>query len=162
MTAMPAEVARRVFDAAAARDPAGIVAMGAAGYVDDFVAVGEFKGHEAIRAFFAELFSAVPDMVLTVDRVIATDADAVVQWHATGTFKGGPFQGIRATGRQLNIRGVDVMEVEDGLIVHNTIYYDGAAFARQIGMLPTAGSRIDRMMVKAFNGVTRLRRRSTH
>jgi hypothetical protein len=28
------------------------------------------------------------------------------------------------------------MEVADGLIQHNTIYYDGASLARQIGMLP--------------------------
>jgi hypothetical protein len=43
----------------------------------------------------------------------------------SGTFAIGPFQGIAPTGRRAEIRGVDVMEIADGLIQHNTIYYDG-------------------------------------
>jgi hypothetical protein len=44
------------------------------------------------------------------------------------------------------------------LIRHNTIYYDGAGFARQIGMLPSLGSRADRMLVSLFNAKSRLAR----
>jgi hypothetical protein len=54
---------------------------------------------------------------------------------------------------------VDVMEISDGSVRHNTIYYDGAAFARQIGMLPAAGTTLDRAVLYAFNTTTRLRRR---
>lgn len=159
MTASPAEVAKAAFDAVAAHDPEGIVAQGAPDYIDNFLAVGEFKGREAIREFFAEMFAAVPDLTMTVERIVADNSSAVVQWHATGTFTGGPFQGIRATGRRISLQGVDVMEIENGLILHNTIYYDGAGFARQIGLLPPQGSRADRGMLAAFNAVTRVRRR---
>jgi hypothetical protein len=51
------------------------------------------------------------------------------------------------------------MEVADGLIQHNTIYYDGASLARQIGMLPFQGSRADRALVFVFNSKSRLSRR---
>jgi len=153
------EVARAAFEAVAAHDPDGVVANGAPGYVDDFVAIGRFEGHAAIRALFAEMFAAMPDLVMTVDRVVSDDESAVVQWHAKGTFDGQPFQGIRATGRTVEIRGVDVMEIRDGLIQHNTIYYDGAAFARQIGLLPPQGSRADRALLAAFNAKTRALRR---
>ena len=34
---------------------------------------------------------------------------------------------------------VEVMEIEEGRIRRNTIYYDGASFARQIGLLPAKG-----------------------
>jgi len=159
MTATPAEVAAAAFAAVAAHDPDGIVACGAPDYIDDFVAVGEFKGHDAIRAFFAEMFAAVPDLAMTVDRIVADDSSAVVQWHAGGTFTGSAFQGIEATGKRINLRGVDVMEIENGLIAHNTIYYDGASFARQVGLLPPQGSRVDRMMLGAFNAKTRAVRR---
>jgi hypothetical protein len=67
-----------------------------------------------------------------------------------------PFQGIRPTGRRVEIRGADIMEISGGLIQHNTIYYDGAAFARQIGMLPSQGSRADRALISAFNAKTTL------
>ena len=40
----------------------------------------------------------------------------------------------------------------------NTAYFDGASFARQIGMLPPDGSGADRAMKSAFNAVTKLRR----
>jgi steroid delta-isomerase-like uncharacterized protein len=121
-TSTPADVARAAFDAVSRKDPDGIVATGAPGYVDDFVAVGEIRGHDAVRAFFRELFAAFPDFTMTVARIVADDTTAVVQWHATGTFTGGPFQGIAPTGRGVEIRGVDVMEVSDGLIQRNTVY----------------------------------------
>jgi steroid delta-isomerase-like uncharacterized protein len=155
----PADVARAVFDAVVRRDPDGIVEFGGADYVDDFVAVGEFRGREAIRAFFRETFAAFPDFAMTVERIVADDHSAVVQWHLSGTFSGGPFQGIRPTGRRVELRGVDVMEIAGGLIQRNTIYCDGASFARQIGLLPAQGSRADRSMLSAFNLLSRLPRR---
>jgi steroid delta-isomerase-like uncharacterized protein len=111
------------------------------------------------RAFFRKTFAAFPDFEIAVDRIVADATSAAVQWHATGTFTGGPFQGILATGRRVKLRGVDVMEVADGLIQHNTIYYDGASLARQIGKLPFQGSRADRALVFVFNSKSRLSRR---
>jgi hypothetical protein len=55
--------------------------------------------------------------------------------------------------------GVTKRPCEHGFPKHNTIYYDGASFARQIGMLPAQGSRVDRSVIGAFNVSTRLRRR---
>jgi len=95
---------------------------------------------------------------LTVDRSVGDRSTAMVQWHATGTFSGGKYQGIEPTGKHVEIRGVDVMEITDGRVVRDTIYYDGASFARQIGMLPRSGSGVDKAILSVFNTVTRLRR----
>ena len=159
ITRTPAEVARAAFDAVIGKDPEGIVALGAPGYVDDFVAIGQVRGQKAIRAFFSELFAAFPDFEITVDRIVADETSAAVQWHATGTFTGGPFQGILPTGRQAEIRGADIMEISGGLIQHNTTYYDGATFVRQIGMLPAQGSPGDRAVIAVFNAKTKLSQR---
>lgn len=152
----PAQVAQAAFEAVNAHDPDALVANSAEDCVDDFVAVGVFRGKGEIRAFFAELFAAVPDLVLTVDRIVADGESAVVQWHGGGTFSGGPFQGIVATGKRIELQGVDFMEVSDGLLRRNTIYYDGAAFARQVGLLPPKGSRAEQAMTAAFNAKTKL------
>jgi hypothetical protein len=57
------------------------------------------------------------------------------------------------------MRGVDVMTLDDeGRVDHNTIYYDGAEFARQVGMLPRRDSAADRALTAAFNGATKLKR----
>src|SRR6266550_127154 len=92
------------------------------------------------------------------DAVIAHDETACVQWRSVGTFTGEPFIGIEPTGRRIELRGVDVMEIEDGKIVRNTVYYDGAAFARGVGMLPAQDSGTEKAMYAAFNAATRLRR----
>ena len=127
--------------------------------VDHFLPVGVYQGTEAIRGYFEELFAACPDFRIEVERIVAQDNVSVVQWRATGTFDGAPFLGIEPTGRRTEMRGVDVIEwADDGTIKHNTIYYDGAEFARQIGMLPPRDSMGDRALTVAFNGATKLRR----
>ncbi len=76
----------------------------------------------------------------------------------TGTFTGAPFQGIEPTGRTVQLRGVDLIEIADGKNVTNTAYYDGMAFARGAGMLPPQDSGAERAMKSALNAATKLRR----
>ena len=152
------EAAMASFEGAVERDPDRIVASAHPDYVDDFVAIGEFQGKEAVRAFFGELFAAMPDFEMSVERVIADEGAVAVKWRAEATFSDAPFQGIQPTGKRVSLRGVDFFEIENGLIRRNTIFYDGASFARQIGMLPPEGSLPDRTMLRLFNLKTRLLR----
>jgi len=158
-TPTPSEVARTIFEALSKRDLDTAMKFNTDDAVDDFVAIGEFRGRLAIRRFFDELLAAFPDFDIAVDRIVGDDSAAVVQWHTAGTFSGGKFQGIEPTGKRVQIRGVDVMEFAEGRYVHNTIYYDGASFARQIGMLPRAGSGAEKATLFGFNASTRLRQR---
>ena len=129
--------------------------------VDHFLALGvDARGPEQLAAFFQELHRAMPDFDITIENVIEDDRHGVVQWSATGTFDGAPFQGIEPTGRRVALRGCDVFSfTEDGKLDTNTVYYDGAEFARQIGLLPPRDSAADRAMLAAFNARQRLRRR---
>jgi len=156
-TTKPSEVARTIFDALSKKDLDAFIEFISDDTMDDFVAIGEFGGKPAIRQFFVELLAAFPDFQMTVDRIVGDESTAVVQWHAAGTFSGGKFQGIEPTGRHVDIRGVDVMEMAEGRVRHDTIYYDGASFGRQIGLLPRRGSGTDKAMLSAFNAVARLR-----
>jgi steroid delta-isomerase-like uncharacterized protein len=133
------------------------------GYYDDevvldLVPIGIKRGPGEYRAFFQELFGAVPDVEFTLARVTANASIAAVEWRASGTFSGGPFQGVEATGASVQIRGCDCFEVKDGKIVANTAYYDGMEFARSIGMMPALDSGGERAMKQAFNAVTKVRR----
>jgi steroid delta-isomerase-like uncharacterized protein len=129
--------------------------------VDHFLALGrDARGPEQLAAFFAELHAAIPDLEMTIENVVEDDRHAVVQWRMAGTFDGGPFQGIESTGTRIELRGCDVFRfTEDGKLDVNTIYHDGAEFARQIGMLPARDSAADRALLAGFNGRMRLRRR---
>jgi len=150
--------ARGYFDALAARNADAVEQAWDADGVNDLVPLGIFRGPAAIRAFFEEMFAAMPDIRFTVERIIADDKAAAVQWRATGTFSGAPFQGLEPNDRPVDLRGSDTLSIVDGKIVHNTGVFDGAAFARQIGMLPAEDSGADRAIRAGFNTMTKLRR----
>lgn len=119
----------------------------------------EMVGEVTLRAFFTELFTAVPDLQFEVETVHDVDEHtAVGQWRLAGTFSGGRFQGIEPTGRRIELRGIDVMIFDGDLLRHNDVYYDGLSFARQIGLLPSANSLPDRGMTAAFNTLSRAKR----
>jgi steroid delta-isomerase-like uncharacterized protein len=150
--------ARSYFDAVGRRDVEGMMEHWKEDGVVDLVPIGILRGRDEIAAFFTEMFAALPDAEMTVARVIAGQSDVAVEWRMTGTFSGGPFQGIEPTGRPVELRGVDMIEVADGKNVSNTAYYDGMAFARGAGLLPPQDSGAERAMRSAVNAATRLRR----
>jgi steroid delta-isomerase-like uncharacterized protein len=150
--------ARGYFEAFANRDTDAMAAHWRADGVADFVPLGPVRGREEIVAFFRELFVAVPDLESTVTRVVAGESQAAVEWRMTGHFTGGPFQGVDPTGRRVDIRGLDLVEIDDGEIVGITAYYDGMTFARQIGLMPPENSSAENAMKSAFNAATKVRR----
>jgi len=151
------KVAKSYFKAAAERDPDAMAEHWHPDGVDDLVPVGVFRGPEEVRRLFGEVFAAMPDAEMVVDRIVADGKAAAVQWRMTGTFDGTTFNGIEPNGRRIELRGIDCLEIEDGKITRNTAVYDGAAFARAIGMLPPRDSGGERAMIAAFNAATKVR-----
>jgi steroid delta-isomerase-like uncharacterized protein len=149
--------ARSYFEAIANRDTSAMAGHWRVDGVNDLVPIGPLRGTDEIVAFFRELFQAVPDSEMTVTRVVAGETEAAVEWRMTGHFTGGPFQGVDPTGKRVDIRGLDLLEIEDGEIAGNTAYYDGMTFARQIGLMPPANSSAENAMKNAFNAATKLR-----
>lgn len=128
---------------------------------EQFIALGkDARGPDELAAFFSELHAALPDLRMTIEDIVEDDRRAVVQWTMEGTFDGGAFQGIEPTGKRVLLRGCDVFcFTAQGTIATNTVYYDGAEFARQVGMLPPRDSAADRAVLAAFNARTKLARR---
>ncbi len=153
----PEEVARAYFAAVAARDPDAMAALWAADGVEDVVPVGIYRGPEEVRDLFGRIFGALPDLETVVEQVVADTGHAVVKHRMAGTFTGTPLMGLEATGRRIELRGADVLEVSGGLIRRNTAFYDGMAVARGIGMLPPQESGAEKAMFAAFNAVTKVR-----
>jgi glyoxylase-like metal-dependent hydrolase (beta-lactamase superfamily II)/predicted ester cyclase len=155
----PGKVARAYFEAVAARDPQGMATFWAPGGIENIAPLGRpLSVPDEMVAFFTETFAAMPDMRFEVLDVVAARNQAAVRWHATGTFCGGPFQGIEPTGARVELEGIDMLTIEDGKIVRNDAYYDSGQFARAVGLLPAQDSTTERRMASAFNARTRLLR----
>ncbi|MEA2331944.1 MAG: hypothetical protein QOH58_2082 [Thermoleophilaceae bacterium] len=150
--------ARSYFEAMSRRDANAMAEHWSEDGVADLVPLGILRGRDEIVGIFRQMFAALPDLETTVTSVVAGQNEVAVEWRMNGHFSGAPFQGVEPTGRAIELRGIDLLEVSDGEIVTNTAYYDGMAFARGAGLLPQPDSGAERAMKSALNAATRLRR----
>lgn len=73
---------------------------------------------EGLRAYFQALF-ALPNVAFSDVRIYEAEAFAVLEWTWSGR--------KRSTGERHQVRGVSVIELRDGRIARETIYYDPRA-----------------------------------
>lgn len=150
-------VAKTYFEAIERRDVDAMVACWQPGGREFIRGQVDTTAPEGVRAFFSELFAAVPDFELKVQDLVVEKDRAAVRWRATGTFCGDqPFKGIEPNGARLELEGCDVLRIADELIVANDAFSDSMAFARQIGMMPAEGSPAEARAFSLFNRASRI------
>ncbi|HVD56813.1 MAG TPA: nuclear transport factor 2 family protein [Thermoleophilaceae bacterium] len=152
------EHTRAYFDSLARRDGRALAAYWSEDAIADIAPLGTLRGREEIAGLFGDLFAAMPDLETTVTRLVPGEHEAVVEWRMTGHFTGRPFQGVEPTGKLVELRGIDLIEIADGKNTSLATYYDGMSFARQIGLMPAQDSGPERAMKGALNAATKLRR----
>ncbi|HTX13485.1 MAG TPA: MBL fold metallo-hydrolase [Solirubrobacteraceae bacterium] len=153
-----ADVARRYFEAVSARDLDAVVAMWTTGGIEQ-VGPNQMLAPEGPRDFLRELYGAFPDLAWDVRDVIGSEETGrvAVRWRMTGTFAGpGTFQDFVANGARIDLEGCDILEItEDGKLQRLDAYFDSSDVARQLGVLPPAGSRAEANLTKLANVRTR-------
>ncbi|MGH2864797.1 MAG: ester cyclase [Solirubrobacteraceae bacterium] len=150
-------IARRYFAAIDARDLDQALALWADGGRENVRGQVDTQAPDGVRAFIGGLLDAIPDLSMQVLSTTTEGDRCGVQWRLTGTFAGpGQFGGVAPTGNPIELEGFDLITVRDGLIQSNDAFSDTTTFARQIGMLPSQGSRAEQRMTGAFNAKTRL------
>src|SRR4051794_27982481 len=150
-------VAKSYFDAVARRDIDAMVEHWRPGGREFIRGQVDTTAPDGIRAFFGELFAAVPDFDLRVQEIVVEKERAAVRWRATGTFCGdAPFKGFEPNGARLELEGCDVLQISDELIDANDAFSDSMAFARQIGAMPPEGSGAEQRMASLFNRGSRI------
>jgi glyoxylase-like metal-dependent hydrolase (beta-lactamase superfamily II)/predicted ester cyclase len=154
--AVTAEIAKKYFDALIEHDVEAAVACWLPGGRENVRGQVDTTAPDGVRDFLNGIFTPFPDFAFEVLEVTVEEDRAAVRWKATGSFSGGSFQGIEPTGAKIELEGVDVLIVRDGLIVENNAYADGMTIARQLGLLPPDGSKADNGMKGAFNARTKL------
>lgn len=158
------QVATAYFDAIHARDLDAMAAIWKPGSIDTLHGMAALKVPGDLRTYFGNMFRAFPDFEMTVAEMVAYGDKAAVRWRATGSFTGpGKFEGLTATGKSIDMEGLDLLTIEDGLIVANFAYTNAMEMARQLGALPPAGSVAEKAMlgtVNAGNGLVGAVRRA--
>ena len=100
--------------------------------VDHDPAPGQGPGREGFRAFFTELTAAFPDAKIQPVHAFADDENVAVAYTLTGTHQG-EFNGIPATGKAIEVRGMQLSRFENGQIVERWGSSDELGIMQQLG-----------------------------
>jgi steroid delta-isomerase-like uncharacterized protein len=112
-------------------------------YAEDAVQLmpdGVFEGRTAIKDRLAVELRAFSDIAYRYDSYVEQDDAFADEWVFVGTHTG-PLvlpngTELPATGKRVEIRGMEYVKVRDGKIVVDNLYYDNLAIAAQFGLLP--------------------------
>ena len=135
-------------------DPMAVAAHATDDVVWDSPALHEpGHGRAAVAALVASTATAFPDYEFSQPEPVALAADhltAYVPWRMTGT-NTGPFDppGYAPTGRSVDLPGIDVWRLRDGLIWRYRAVYNYSLVARQMGLGMPRGGRLEQLAVRA-------------
>ena len=117
-------------------------------------------GHADVREFLEALWRAVPDMtfeLLDGPYAIPGESRASFRWRGAGTFTGPMVPpGFAPTGRRWEVDGADFQDYRDGHICRLRVVFDMMTVARQLGVMPAAGSRSERTMTAVQRAAVRV------
>ncbi|HVH64974.1 MAG TPA: ester cyclase [Candidatus Acidoferrum sp.] len=90
-----------------------------------------WRGKDEVREFYRGLWSAIPDVKLTLLNRVDAD-DCIVEESEVHGRMDGPMFGVEPSGQPLRYRVVIFFPVRDGLFTGERVYFDIAEFARQV------------------------------
>jgi predicted ester cyclase len=93
---------------------------------------------EAARQEAADFRRSFPDVVSTIEDLIAEGDKVVARWKASATHRGG-YLGIPPTGREVEFTGISVYRIEGGKVAESWTAEDDLGLMRQIGAVPDPG-----------------------
>lgn len=92
------------------------------------------RGKKEVKAYFKTMFVAVPDLRFEVQSVFVEGDWGVCEWLMTGT-QAGDFPGLpSAVGKSFSVRGVSVIQLQNGKISRNSDYWNMATLLQQVGL----------------------------
>ena len=112
-------------------------------YAEDAVQImpdGTYEGWNAVRDRLAQELDGFRELNHTVRSFVEQGDTFADEWTFVGTHTG-PFRlpdgrELPPTGKRVDIRGMEVVQVRDGKIVLNALYYDNLASMAQLGLIP--------------------------
>jgi steroid delta-isomerase-like uncharacterized protein len=97
---------------------------------------GQPPGLEGVKFFVTAIRDAFPDIQPKSVEPMLADGDMEAALSVlTGTHKG-DFMGVPATGRTVEIKGMDIIRVKDGKVVEHWGLTDSMGLMQQLGALP--------------------------
>jgi len=104
-------------------------------FIEEVPFPGQGPGREGLKFVLNSMFTGFPDMNWTIDEQIAEGEKVVTRFTWTGTHQG-EFMGIPATGKKVEVWGVVIDVVRNGLFSESRIIMDTVGLLQQLGVMP--------------------------
>jgi predicted ester cyclase len=93
---------------------------------------------EAAKQEAADFREGFPDVVSTIEDLIAEGDKVVARWRSRATHRG-EYMGIAPTGKEVEFTGISIYRIEAGKIAESWNVEDKLSLMRQIGAVPESG-----------------------
>ena len=114
----------------------------AANFVDHNPSPDQKPGFEGVKDNFKMMRQAFPDFKMTIHEMLADGDWVCARVTVSGTHKG-EFMGMKASGKQFNVQGFDLIRFVNGKAVERWGTFDDAGMMMQLGMMPPPGGMDD-------------------
>jgi len=114
--------------------------------IDELAAPGTLLGGVDAEQWKAEVLETLrlnPDLVFTIEDMIAEGDKVVTRWKMTSTHTKTlptPFGESKPTGKLVTLTGISIERIENGKLVEDRFENSGFDYFTQLGVLPTPGS----------------------
>jgi steroid delta-isomerase-like uncharacterized protein len=102
---------------------------------------GEIRGLDTIKGEVGYFHSAFPDFRWTVEDQVA-EGDKVTTRYTLGGTHQGEFFGVPASGRRVEISGINIDRFEGGKLVEEWASYDLLGGMHQMGAIPESQEQV--------------------
>jgi steroid delta-isomerase-like uncharacterized protein len=127
---------RKAYDLINAGEIAGFAALLADDFVENEQSPGLEPTKEGVLQFFTMYRAAFPDLRFEPKQFFTNGDTVAVYYRVTGTHTG-EFMGIPATGKSVDVNGVDIVRFgDDGLGREHWGVFDAMSMMQQLGVVP--------------------------
>jgi steroid delta-isomerase-like uncharacterized protein len=107
----------------------------ASDFIDHAPLPGQAPGLEGAKRKWAMYLTAIPDLRVTIEDLVAEGDKVAVRRSYEGTHQG-ELLGIPATDKQLQVGSISIFRLVDGKIAENWEQLDRLALLQQLGVIP--------------------------
>jgi steroid delta-isomerase-like uncharacterized protein len=104
-------------------------------YIEHQLMPGQKPGLAGLKEMMTGFRAAFPDMKFTTNHITADSGSIWAHFTMTGT-NTGSFMGMPATGKKINVDGIDLLKIVNGKAVEHWGYMDEHAMMQQLGLAP--------------------------
>jgi steroid delta-isomerase-like uncharacterized protein len=133
------EMMRKFYDEVINKHNAAYVdSVVASDYVEHCADPGYTPDRSGLRKSWEDFLKGYPDLNTKINFMVADTDCVTTQYTLTGT-NSGSVGGMPATGKKINVDGVDIVRFKNGKAVEHWGYMDEMKMMTQLGMMPGMG-----------------------